>query len=195
MQTLMCKTGSGFLTRTAEYMPTNTNSHSEMIASSGVRESGPGQRINVLKYEFVAPEGNFLAPPGDWLFTVEQDVLPGWWTDDPVVGEARAFAALERWWREKFVENAEGAWHCEGSLHIDGQPHEALSLLAQCGYIYAGNAESLSFPLLAQCGYISAANAKSLSFPLLAQCGYIYAGNALRNDLLATIARNAGGVK
>ena len=168
----MCKTGSGFLTETDAYMPVNTNSHSKMIAASGVRESGPGQRINIVKYEYVAPGGNFFAHPNEWRFTLDQDLLPEWWSDDPAANEARAFTALECWWREKFVQGDGGLWHCEGPLYIEGPVHQELNKLTTSGFIDARSAQSLDG-----------------AFPALTTSGDIYAGSAQRKQLLAQIAK------
>ena len=139
----MCKTGSGFLTQTDAHMPVTTNSHSQMIADAGIRESGPGQRINIVKYEYIAPDGNFLAPPEEWRFTLDQDILPAWWAEEMGAHEARAFVAMEKWWREKFTENEDGLWHCEGPLYVDGNIHEGLGKLASIGgYFDARSAQS-----------------------------------------------------
>jgi hypothetical protein len=194
----MCKTGSISATATDERMSLLYDSHSRLIADAGWRESGPGDRFNVLNGEFIPPHGNWLATPDDWAFVIDeaQKEVPGWWQDDPHGQEQRLRCRFERWLAEKFQVLEGGLWVCNGPLQIT-TVHECLEALTESGDIdapsatnfsapaltesgdiYAGLATNFSAPALTKSGDIDAGSATNFSAPALTESGYIYAGSA-----------------
>jgi hypothetical protein len=90
----MCAPASLVLTETQEFFSLKSDRHMAIIAEHHIREVF-GERVNVLKIEITPPNGDWCAPLPEWVYQIDQDILPDW--HDPERDEERARAALQNW--------------------------------------------------------------------------------------------------
>ena len=96
----MCKPASMVLTKHKVFWSKKTDSHESIIeefklAQDGVR--GP----NVIRVEICPTAGNINEPLENWVFHVDQDLLPGWFNAKEC--EARTRNALIEWTAAKII--------------------------------------------------------------------------------------------
>ncbi|MCP4645787.1 MAG: hypothetical protein GY851_35405 [bacterium] len=90
----MCEPASFVLTKDRAFWSMNHDNHHEIIAEHKLCEDG-ARGPNVVRVEITPPAGDMRKPIADWVFRVDQDLLPDWW--DEVTGEKRARQALVDW--------------------------------------------------------------------------------------------------
>ena len=96
----MCKFASFVLTKDREFWLSHSDSHTEIIKSFGLHADGVGGP-NVVAVELVpGPTITRFTDFDNWVYRVDQDILPVW--HDAVQTELRARAALLRRYREGF---------------------------------------------------------------------------------------------
>src|SRR3990167_8271007 len=91
----MCQMASFVLTESEVYWSPTYDSHEEIIAQHQLTETRAGQ-VQILRVEIVPPEDDYSLPPEEWLYRVDQDLLPAW--ADAVHDEARTRVALRVWY-------------------------------------------------------------------------------------------------
>ena len=98
----MCKFASFVLTKYRELWLPESDSHTEIIERYGLHADG-STGPNIVKVEIVpGPKIKKFSDYRNWVFRVDQDVLPAW--HDPKETEARTRAALRRRAKEGFLK-------------------------------------------------------------------------------------------
>ena len=86
----MCKFASFVLTLEKAFWG-QTESHTDIIEHHGLVEMG-ARGPNIIRIEITPPKGKPLAPIAEWIYNVDQDILPEWYDKD--LTEQRARTAL-----------------------------------------------------------------------------------------------------
>jgi hypothetical protein len=98
----MCQPASFVLTKDAVFWSRFTDSHEEIIKESGLHADG-AKGPNILRVEVVPPGYDTTRPPAEWVFRVDQDIMPEWY--DSERDEARTRAALVDWIAENVISD------------------------------------------------------------------------------------------
>ena len=105
----MCEPMSGVLTpgHTVHWSE-QTDSHREIIAEFGLRETNVRGDINIVPFEVVPPYGDYSLPLSQWQYRVDFDGyqrnLPEWY--DTEKAESAARAALKAWAKSNLVRKS-----------------------------------------------------------------------------------------
>jgi len=82
-----------------------SDSHEDIIEEHKLHECDATHRVQICRVEITPPDGKFDAPPEEWQFKVDQDLLPEWW--DREDAETRTRAALPVWIEAKVFTTGE----------------------------------------------------------------------------------------
>ncbi len=92
----MCNMASFVLTRDHVFWSRSSDSHEDIINEYGLCEGiGASVRPNILRCEIKPPNNDYRLPVDQWVWYVDQDVMPQW--HDAARDEARCRAALVEW--------------------------------------------------------------------------------------------------
>lgn len=89
----MCIPASMIVTRERVLWLRDSDSHEDVIRHYGLND-GVG-RSDFARVEITPQNGNFALPLDQWTFSIDQDVLPDWWSAEWAEGEVRR--ELPRW--------------------------------------------------------------------------------------------------
>lgn len=94
----MCKLKSGLLFKDRVFLP-DYDSHGDMLDELGITDDYISASNTFVRFE-VCPAENCLAftDPKDWIYKVDQDILPDWY--DAIDGENRAREAVKKWFND-----------------------------------------------------------------------------------------------
>ena len=98
----MCRPASMVVTRDKVFWSELSDSHDEIIREFGLTDEVAG-RITLVRVEITPPEDNFSAPLDQWIFRVDQDLLPEWAEKDVDKVEARTRDVLVCWAAQKVL--------------------------------------------------------------------------------------------
>ena len=134
----MCNPASFVLTKDRVFWSKKTDSHDKIINEyslcESIRNESPATcEACTLKVEIVPPSKNaFDAPLNEWIFLIDQDIMPKWF--DAVADEKRARDVLVEWAKSKLIRSGENrdvnegdcilaicGWLCWGSSKIPGR--------------------------------------------------------------------------
>ena len=107
----MCNAASFVLVKNRVFWSKKTDSHAEIIKEFSLCESIRNEsahtcEVCVLKVEITPPrEHAYDAPLNEWVFRVDQDIMPKWF--DAIADEKRARGALEEWAKARLIRNGE----------------------------------------------------------------------------------------
>ena len=87
----MCRFASMILTRDRAFWSRGTDSHDEIIAEFGLVDEVAG-RITLARIELTPPGEDSTAPLDQWVYVLDQDLLPEWY--EPAETERRARVCL-----------------------------------------------------------------------------------------------------
>ena len=90
----MCQPASFVVTKDRVFWSLRTDSHSEIIAEYELHEHG-SHGPKIVKVEITPPDGDFTRPLTEWVYKVDQDILPDW--HDNADTESRSRNALDEW--------------------------------------------------------------------------------------------------
>ena len=107
----MCNPASFVLTKDRVFWSKKTDSHDKIINEyslcESIRNESPATcEACTLKVEIVPPSKNaFDAPLNEWIFLIDQDIMPKWF--DAVADEKRARDVLVEWAKSKLIRSGE----------------------------------------------------------------------------------------
>ena len=105
----MCKCASFVVTKSKVFWSKTSDSHEEIIKEFNLHEGVNGN--NFVRVE-VSPEGNNLSLPlKDWEFKVDQDCVPGWFSNDVKKYEKLCSLELKKWAKHKLNFNVQEAFN------------------------------------------------------------------------------------
>ena len=94
----MCKLKSGLLFKDRVFLP-DYDSHDKMLDELGIEDNYIGASNTFVRFEVCPDEnGSVFTDPKDWIYKVDQDILPDWY--DEIDGENRAREAVKKWFYE-----------------------------------------------------------------------------------------------
>jgi hypothetical protein len=98
----MCQLKSAIVLKDKVFMPLDYDSHEEMIKELGLNDKT--SEPNFVRVEITPPGNDFSKPPKDWIYKVDQDFLPKWYSAKFAEKETRE--ALEDWYKQRVVVNS-----------------------------------------------------------------------------------------
>ena len=115
----MCEPASFIVGKHNVWWSKHTDSHTAIREEHKIKENTNQFRIGTVGVEITPPDGDFNAPPKEWTFRVDQDLLPDWW--DVKSAEARVRAILPDWIKANVVLRGETrSKHSYGRLFVAG---------------------------------------------------------------------------
>gem|GEM_PF-6116127 len=115
----MCEPASFIVGKHNVWWSKHTDSHTAIREEHKIKENTDQFRIGTVGVEITPPDGDFNAPPKEWTFRVDQDLLPDWW--DVKSAEARVRAILPDWIKANVVLRGETrSKHSYGRLFVAG---------------------------------------------------------------------------
>ena len=100
----MCKPASGILTKDAVFFSEIGDSHEQVIDEHKLNADG-ARGPNIVRFEITPPDGNYSLPLDQWVYRVDQDVMPEWY--DAARDKPRALAMLPAWAAAHIVDSGE----------------------------------------------------------------------------------------
>jgi len=116
----MCEPASFVVTKGNVFWSRNTDSHEEIIREFDLKEM-VNRAVTLVRVEIMPPNRKFAAPPQEWQWHVDQDILPKWW--DEKDAERRCRVELKAWIKAKVctkgtAEVREGTYYACGSAQV-----------------------------------------------------------------------------
>jgi hypothetical protein len=96
----MCKEASFVLTKDRAFFSKTSDSHDQIIIEHDLHADGVGGP-NVARVEIVPPGGDYRLPLDQWVYSLDQDIVPEWY--DAEECEARVRQVLPEWVAAKTV--------------------------------------------------------------------------------------------
>ena len=90
----MCQPASFVVTKDRVFWSLRTDSHSEIVTEYELHEHG-SHGPKIVNVEITPPDGDFTRPLTEWVYKVDQDILPDW--HDNADTESRSRDALDEW--------------------------------------------------------------------------------------------------
>ena len=100
----MCQPASGVLTRDQVWWDEDSDSHEAIIRKHKLHADGV-RGPNVLRFEIVPPDDDYTLPLAEWVYKVDQDILPEWY--DPVHDPVRARSMMPAWAQHHIISSGE----------------------------------------------------------------------------------------
>ena len=97
----MCNAMSGVLTLVKCFWSKTSDSHEDIIEEFELGNLDREFSMNLVRVEIVPPGDDYQLPISEWVYKVDQDILPEWY--DAEKCEERARIALNDWIAEKVV--------------------------------------------------------------------------------------------
>ena len=94
VRTIMCQPASFVITKDRVFWSLRTDSHSAIITEYELHEHG-SHGPKIVKVEITPPDGDYTRPLTEWVYKVDQDILPDW--HDNADTESRSRDALDEW--------------------------------------------------------------------------------------------------
>ncbi len=80
----MCKFKSGIILKGKVVLaPKENESHQALLESLGIEDNFQNAARRFVRVELIPPNGNKAAPIEQWKYNVDQDIVPGWYEEDP----------------------------------------------------------------------------------------------------------------
>jgi len=95
----MCQFKSGIIFKNRTVLtPTYNDSHSSLLEKLNVEDNLFNAEHVFVRAELLPPKGNLNAPVSDWKFSVDQDIVPEWFSEDKEKYEEEFKKAVSDWW-------------------------------------------------------------------------------------------------
>ena len=114
----MCKPASMWVVKDRVYWSRNTESHTQIVGEFGLPDNTE-QRIYGVAIEVCPENGDLRTPIDQWVFRVDQDMLPDWW--EVQKHEKMCREELKNWYAAKVVRDGmvvdkitSGQWYIVG---------------------------------------------------------------------------------
>ena len=107
----MCQYKSGIILKNRVVLtPDGNESHSNLLESLGIEDSHMNAMKTFVRAELIPPNGNKAANINEWKYRVDQDIVPGWYEEDPKRYEQEFRDAVKEHIKDNFVVFCGLAW-------------------------------------------------------------------------------------
>ena len=96
----MCEPASLIITKEKVFFSLLSDSHEDIIRENSLHE-GNAISTNILRIEILPPDGDMRKPLKEWIFVLDQDMMPEWFNKKE--DEKRARSALVEWFNAKVL--------------------------------------------------------------------------------------------
>ena len=79
------------------------DSHTALLEKLNIADTDGNARRRFVKAELLPPRDEWWTNPSTWIFHVDQDILPGWYTKDPGKYEQNFREAVTNWTEEHIL--------------------------------------------------------------------------------------------
>ena len=90
----MCKLKSAIILKDRIFMP-DYDSHSDMLTELGIKDDYLGASKKFVRAEFSPADGDVFSPVDGWVFKVDQDITPEWFSEEEY--KPRMLEAVKEW--------------------------------------------------------------------------------------------------
>lgn len=90
----MCRFKSGIILKDRVFIP-EYDSHQKMLDELGIEDNRQNAEKLFIRAELVPRDGNVLSDINNWVFIVDQDILPDWYVKD--YDKQRMVEAVKEW--------------------------------------------------------------------------------------------------
>ncbi len=90
----MCKLKSAIILKDRIFMP-DYDSHSDMLTELGIKDDYLGASKKFVRAEFSPVDGDAFSPIDGWVFKVDQDITPEWFSEEEY--KPRMLEAVKEW--------------------------------------------------------------------------------------------------
>ena len=90
----MCRFKSGIILKDRVFIP-EYDSHQKMLDELGIEDNRQNAEKLFIRAELVSRDGNVLSDINNWVFIVDQDILPDWYVKD--YDKQRMVEAVKEW--------------------------------------------------------------------------------------------------
>ena len=90
----MCRFKSGIILKDRVFIP-EYDSHQKMLDELGIEDNSQNAKRLFIRAELVPRDGNVFSDINNWVFIVDQDILPDWYVKD--YDKQRMVEAVKEW--------------------------------------------------------------------------------------------------
>jgi hypothetical protein len=112
----MCKLKSAIVLKDRVFMPYDYDSHEDMIRELKLKDNT--KEPNFVRVEIVPPDEDLRKPLKDWIYKVDQDYLPEWYSAKFVEKEVRK--ELKKWYSARVFIDKKDLIIKEGKVYLCG---------------------------------------------------------------------------
>lgn len=94
----MCKLKSAIILEDRVFIP-DYDSHSQMLAELGIKDTQENAERLFVRAELSPQNGDVFSPVDEWVFTVDQDILPNWFVSE--YEKQRMVNAVKLWAKDR----------------------------------------------------------------------------------------------
>lgn len=102
----MCQFKSGVILKNKVVLtPEGNESHSDLLENLGIEDSNMNALKTFVRAELIPKDNNKMTDVKDWMYRVDQDILPDWYEKDPKRYEQEFRETVEKYmekWRKRF---------------------------------------------------------------------------------------------
>lgn len=107
----MCRFKSGIILKNKVVVtPMINDSHSALLRSLGIEDSYQNATRTFVRAELVPNDDDRATDPKGWKYVVDQDIVPGWYEEDPERYENEFRTAVEEWVNKNTVVMVGKSW-------------------------------------------------------------------------------------
>ena len=93
----MCKLKSSLILKDQIFIP-DYDSHSQMLDELGIKDTEKNAETIFIRTELYPKDGDVFSPVDEWVYKVDQDILPDWYVAS--YDEQRVREAVKEWAKE-----------------------------------------------------------------------------------------------
>ena len=90
----MCQLKSGIILKDYVFVP-DYDHHSNMLDELKIKDTKKNAETKFIRAELLPPNGDVFSPVDDWVFNVDQDILPDWYVEE--FDRDRFVVAIKKW--------------------------------------------------------------------------------------------------
>ena len=97
----MCQFRSGIILKNKCVVAQGvSDSHSDLLESLKIEDTYENAMRKFVRAELIPKDGEWWTEPETWIFKVDQDIVPEWFSNDRERYEAEFRADVKDWWKE-----------------------------------------------------------------------------------------------
>jgi hypothetical protein len=136
----MCNFFSLVATKDNIYYDITLDSHSDIIEKFKIKEK-TGENFNVCKIEITPPKGDVFLNPEDWIFRIDEEIIPDW--IDKIKTESKVRVILKEIKKQYILENKKIKILQDGRYWIKDGKIEVIK--GNCIIEYVGGSATINY--------------------------------------------------